>query len=104
MVNCHKITPRLYALLPLLDREAKLAIIYTMMVSDNLLSKHSSLLKREYQNALLVTMERYYNGMYRKPSQFLKEVEAIAEEKKWYWASRSLNQFGYSLSFHLTGW
>ena len=76
--------PSLYALLPLLDREAKLAIIYTKMVGEKSLSKNSSPLEREYQKAILHMMEKYNNGMYRKPSQFLREVAATAEEKKRY--------------------
>ena len=55
-----------------------------MKIPEKSLSKHSSSLQREYQKAILVIMERYNNGMYRKPSQFLKEEAAIGEEKKRY--------------------
>ena len=74
--------PSLYTLLPLLDREAKLAIINTMMVSEKSLSKNSSPLEGECQKAILHIMEKYNNGMHRKPSQYLREVAAIAEEEK----------------------
>ena len=74
---------KIFPISPVVDLDVDKPGVDRLNVEKSL-SKNSSPLEREYQKAILHMMEKYNNGMYRKPSQFLREVAATAEEKKRY--------------------